>query len=175
MNWLNCIGWDLRLPGVSIFTLCYLCVCSFQSSKWRRKKRNCIIYDFCRVRRFSTCGSTPPSVICPLPPTTPTNGRSGGRILIRWGASERGGAAVIVGSLRGEQSPDAPAPAQDFLLFTTRHRRVLIASFIGPSGALHNTRERAWMSVRLKRTTGLLFFYHHCLSAVLYYPFNLIA
>lgn len=27
----------------------------------------------------------------------------------------------------------------DFLLFTTWHRRVLIASFIGPSGALHNT------------------------------------
>lgn len=137
------------------------------------KKRNCIIYDFCRIRRFSTCGSTPPSVICPLLPTTPTNGRSGGRILIRWGASERGGGAVIVGSLRGEQSPDAPAPVQDFLLFTTRHRRVLIASFIGPSGALHTTRERAWMSFRLKRTTGLLF-YHHCLSAVLYYPFNLI-
>lgn len=37
-------------------------------------------------------------------------------------------------SLWGEQSPDAAAP--DSFLFTMQHRRLLIASFVGPSGVL---------------------------------------
>lgn len=37
--------------------------------------------SFCRC---STCGLMPPLVICLSLPTTPTSGRSGGRILLRW-------------------------------------------------------------------------------------------
>lgn len=73
--------------------------------------------SFC-LCRCSTCGLTPPLVICPLPPTTPTNGKNGGRIQIRYHTCQ---------IIRAIQSNDARAWC--WFLSSFQHRIGLIAFF----------------------------------------------